>query len=380
MKSQSILLSIYSLLLIFLFSTLPGAQQKVHAEIDPLVSHIDSTVKPGDDFFLFANGKWFKENPIPPAETFNGIDLLVQDTINSQIRNICEASAKDTGELKGSDKQKIGDFFYSGMDSISLNKNGMKDLENAFKIIDKIKSIKDIPKAVAYIYSIAGRQMFAFGVGPDDRNSTKNAIFIYQSGLSLPDRSYYFDEAERMVRIRKKFIEHLDVIFKLMGYPSTQAKKTADNIMKLETAIAKSSRKIEDLRDPIKNYNKISFKRFLRYTPNFDWKIFVNDVGLHNVDTIVICQPEFFTSLNNYLKEYSVDDWKDYLKYHLVRSFASYLDDKTYQEYFNFYEAVLNGVKESKPRWKRVVEATNYFLGELIGKVYVNKYLEILTG
>ena len=375
MKSQNISLSIYLLLFIFLLSSLLGAQQNVQAKLDPLVSHIDSSVTPGNDFFLFANGKWFKENPIPPSESYNGIFLLVQDTINSQVKDICEASAKKTAELKGSNKQKIGDFFYSGMDSVSLNKNGMKDLENAFKIIDDIKSIKDIPKVVAYLYMVAGPQMFNFGVGYDDRNSVKNAVFIYQGGLSLPERSYYLDEDKRLAQIRGKFVEHMNVMFKLMGYPDIRAKKAADNVMNLEAAIAKASRKIEDLRDPIKNYNKITFKQLLKSTPNFNWNIFVDDIGLQNVDTVVICQPEFIKSLNNYLKKYSIEDWKDYLKYRLVRSLANYLDDKTYLESFNFYSAVLNGVKEPKPRWKRVVEETNNSLGELIGKVYINEYL-----
>ena len=343
--------------------------------LDPLVAHIDSTVKPGDDFFLFANGKWFKENPIPASEQNNGIWQLVQDTINSQIRTICESCASLANVEKGSNKQKIGDFFSAGMDSIALNKKGIADLGNDFKMIDSIKDINGIARAAAYIHTAAGSPLFGFGVGQDDKISSKNAIFVEQGGLSLPDRNYYFDTDAQAVMIRQKFIDHVNAMFKIIGYDSAIAKHAADNFMKLETAIAKTSRKSEDTRDPLKNYNKISFNQLTVFTPNFDWKIFTKGVGLQSVDTVVIGQPEFLIALNQYLRSFSLDDWKNYLKFHLVNSLARYLDDKTYLEFFNFYSTILRGVQEPKPRWKRVVEQTDGCLGELLGQVYVFEYL-----
>ncbi len=142
---------------------------------DALVAHIDSTVKPGDDFFLFANGKWFKENPIPASEQSNGLWQLIQDTINAQIRNVCESSAALTNAEKGSNKQKIGDFFFSGMDSVSLNQKGIADLRADLDMIDGIKDLKGIAKAASYIHTISGSPLFSFGVGQDDRISSKNA-------------------------------------------------------------------------------------------------------------------------------------------------------------------------------------------------------------
>ncbi|HKR03627.1 MAG TPA: M13 family metallopeptidase [Bacteroidia bacterium] len=342
---------------------------------DPLASHIDSTIKPGDDFFMFANNGWFKNNPIPPSEQQNGLWQLIQDTINAQVKDVCESSAALTDAEKGSNKQKIGDFFFTGMDSVTLNKNGIADLKTDFNMIDAARDAKDIVRAASYIHAVSGSPMFAFYVGQDDKISSKNAIFIYQGGLSLPDRSYYFDTDSRAVTNREKFVEHLNNMFKLMGYDDAKAKTAAGNMMKLETAIAKSSRKREDTRDPFKNYNKISFKQLSASTPNFDWNIFTEGVGLKNADTVVVGQPEFLTALNGYLKTFSMDDWKNYLKYHLVRGLARYLDDKTYMESFNFYSATLRGVKEPKPRWKRVVETTDGMLGELIGQVYVQEYL-----
>ena len=366
-------------LLMLLISTIIAfsscSQSKKDKVTDALVSHIDSTIKPGDDFFQYANGKWFRQNPIPASEQSNGIWQLVQDTINAQVRHVCESSAVIKDAPKGSNKQKIGDFFYTGMDSITLNKNGISDLKSDFEMIDAIKDINGILKTASYIHTVAASPLFGFYVGQDDKISSKNAVFIFQGGLSLPDRNFYFDTDSRAVSIRQKFIGHLENMFGIIGYSTDQAKTTATNLMKLESAIAKTSRKREDTRDPWANYHKMTIKQLAQSTPNIDWKIFMDGIGLHNVDSVIVGQPEFLTAVNGYLKSYSITDWKNYLKYHLVRSLSGYMDDKTYLESFNFYSATLRGVKEPKPRWKRVVQQTDGSLGELIGQVYVEEYL-----
>lgn len=350
-------------------------QVKNEQTTDALVTHIDSTVKPGDDFFLFANGKWFKEHPIPASEQNNGLWQLIQDTINAQVKNICESSAALKDAPQGSAKQKIGDFFFSGMDSISLNRKGISDLKADLDKIDAIKDIEGVIKEAAYIYTVSGAPLFGFGVGQDDRISNKNAVFFFQGGLSLPDRNYYFDTDPRTVMIRQKFVEHVANMFKIMGQDEASAKKSAEKLMKLETSLAKVARKREDTRDPLKNYNKYSFKQFTESSPNLKWPLFLEGVGLHGVDTVIVGQPEFIKALNGYLKSFPADDWKIYLKFHFISGLSRYLDDKTYNESFSFYSTVLRGVKEPKPRWKRVVTQTNGSLGELIGQVYVDEYL-----
>jgi putative endopeptidase len=342
---------------------------------DPLVAHIDSIVEPGDDFFDYANGRWFKENPIPASESYNGIFQIIQDTINAQVRDVCETSAALTDAPKGSNKQKIGDFFFSGMDSVSLNKRGIADLKDDLAMIDGIKDLGGLIKAAAFIHIVAGSPLFAFGVGQDDRISDKNAIFIWQGGLSLPDRRYYFDTDSAAAAVRQKFVEHAGRMFIIIGYEESRAKEAAESLMKLETAIAQSSRKREDTRDPIKNYNKISFTQLTKTTPDLNWNIFMEAAGLHGVDTVIVGQPEFLTALDGYLKKLPIADWRNYLKYHLVRRLARCLDDKTSMEAFSFYSTALRGIPEPKPRWKRVVEQTDGSLGELIGQVYVSEYL-----
>src|ERR1035437_4766272 len=175
MKKQLLQLSLLLIAAILVSCTNTTKKEQT---TDALVSHIDSTVKPGDDFFLFANGKWFKSHPIPASEQSNGLWQLIQDTINAQIRNICESSAALTNPEKGSNKQKIGDFFFSGMDSVTVNKKGISDLKDDFEMIDKITDVSDLMKATAYIQMIAGSPMFGFGLGQDEKISNKYAIYL----------------------------------------------------------------------------------------------------------------------------------------------------------------------------------------------------------
>ena len=342
---------------------------------DALTAHIDSTTKAGTDFFQFANGKWFKQNPIPASEQSNGIFQLIQDTINDQVRKICESSAAIQQVEKGSNKQKIGDLFFSGMDSTLLNKKGISDLKSDFETIDKINDLNGIIKEAAYIHTVSSAPLFNLYIAQDDRNSSKYQVYISQGGLSLPDRSFYFDTDPMAKTIRDKFIIHAVNMFKIMGFDPAVAKTSAVRLMEMETGIAKTSRKREDTRDPIANYHKMTFKALSALTPNLDWKIFINASGLTKVDSVVVGQPEFLTALNTYLKKYTVADWKNYLKFQLLEGVAAYMDDKTYMEDFSFYSTTLRGVKEPKPRWKRVVEVTDGQLGELIGQVYVTEYL-----
>ena len=352
-----------------------SCKQAKQDKADPLVSHIDSTVKAGNDFFLFANGKWFKQNPIPASEQSNGLWQLIQDTINAQVRSVCESSAALKDAPKGSNKQKIGDFFFTGMDSVNLNKKGLADLKEDLARIDAIKDIKGLAKEAAYIHSVAGAPLFRLYVGQDDRISSKYAVFVNQGGLSLPDRSYYIDNDPRTIMIRGKFVTYLTNMFRIMGYADAAAGIAAEHCMKLEIALARVSRKREDTRDPLKNYNKIPMAKLKASMPNFDWELFLMVAGMNKADTVIVGQPEFLAAENGFLKSIPLADWKSYLKIQLVSSLSRFLDDKTYLEGFNFYSTVLRGIKEPKPRWKRVVEQTDRSLGELIGQVYVNEYL-----
>ncbi len=341
---------------------------------DELALHIDSTVNPGDDFFLFANGKWFKQNPIPASEAYNGLWKTIQDTINASVRQICE-SAASANDATGSFKQKIGDFFYSGMDTVTVEKNGIGALAEEFKIIDEVKDISSLMKAAARSHIISGAPLFGFYIGQDDKLSDKYAIFISQGGLGLPNRDYYFDTDDRSKKLRAQYKELLRNFYSLSGKDETSAAKSSAAVYALEESLAKASRKLEALRDPEKNYNKMSFNGLKNSYPSLDWNMFMKEVHISNPDTVIAGQPEFLAELNKQIKSVSLETWKDYLRFHLVKGLAGYLDNKTYIQFFSFYSTALRGIEEPKPRWKRVVEETNHSLGELIAQVYVDEYL-----
>ncbi len=367
-----------SVLTAFTFYTCNTPENKSESETnikDPISEHIDTSISPGKDFFLFANNNWFKQHPIPSSEKSNGIFRTIQDTINESIKKICENSANDDKAPKGSNKQKIGDFYFSGMDTVSIEKNGISALAEELNKINAVKSIPELTNAVTHLYSIDVPCMFGFGVTRDDKNSAKYIVYLGQNRLGLPERDYYFNTDARTTNIRNEYVKHIKNIFQLMGADEKTAEENSKSIMKLETTIAKTNRKMEDLRDPYKNYNKMSVEQVGKLTPSINWNQTLLNFGLKNIDSIVVGQPEVISALETNLKKTNLTDWKAYLKWTLVNRYANYANKKMEYEHFHFYSTILDGVKEQKPRWKKIVENTDGSLGELIGQVYVDEYL-----
>ncbi len=341
---------------------------------DELVLHIDSSIHPGDDFFMFANGRWFAQNPIPASERSNGIFRTINDTINATILQICQTAAGNTND-KGSLKQKIGDYYYSGMDTVSIDKAGIAPLHKYFSEIEQIKSFDDVMRVAAHFHRISASPLFGFYVNSDDMISSKNAVFLSQGGLGLPDRDYYFNNDERTKKVRDAYPEHLKKMFELSGFEEKKATDAAADVYAVELALAKVSRKMEDLRDPFKNYNKTSVKELQEKLKFVPMQTFFSELGMNMPDTVIVGQPEFFTYLNLATSQFGIEIWKNYLRWHLLRGLAPYLNTEIEKQNFSFYGTLLNGVKEQRPRWKRVVEDTDGQLGELVGQIYVEQYL-----
>ena len=316
---------------------------------DPLVTNRDTTANPADDFFTYANGGWFKKHPIPASERSNGIFRMIQDTINNQIKNICESSAK-ANDVKGSNKQKIGDFYASGMDSVAINKAGIAPMKGEFSKIEAIKDIPGLLQTIAYLHTIGTGSAFSFYVSQDDKNSAKNALQFMQGGLGLGQRDYYFDTDKNTTNIRNEYVKHIQAMMELAGEQPDVANQKAKSIMKLETELAKSSRKLADLRDPLKNYNKMSVAQFNTVAPNINWNQMLIELKIKNSDSVIVGQPEFYKALSNCIKTYSIDDWKSYLKWNVLNSFAAYLNKDIEDQNFKFYATIMSGVKEQKPR------------------------------
>lgn len=337
--------------------------------LDPIREHRDTTVVAGDDFFNYANGNWIKANPIPASEKSNGIFQTIQDTINHQIQSICEKAAEEHQEM-GSNKQKIGDFYKSGMDSIAIDKVGISALSGELSRIDAIQDIPAVLVTMAHLHTIGAAPGFGFYVGQDDKISSKNALFLHQGGLGLGQQEYYLNADKESVRIRNAYVAHLTKMLSL-----SKISGSAKAIMQLETTLAKHSRKLEDLRDPQMNYNKMPINQLNALTPHINWTTLFPILKIQKADSVIVGQPEFFKGLDTALSQVAIADWKLYLKWNLINSYAEFLGSSIEKQNFAFFGTTLNGVKVQKPRWKRVVQQTDESLGELIGQVYVEEYL-----
>ncbi|MFY7965203.1 MAG: M13 family metallopeptidase [Chitinophagaceae bacterium] len=339
---------------------------------DPLVDNLDTTVNPGDDFFLYANGGWIKNNKIPDAESAWGIGNLVQEEIYKRLISINEKAVKEGG-AKGSVTQKIADFWSSAMDTNAINKDGITPLTKDLDRIGAAATVADLIKLSAEFSTKGSNTFFNNYIAQDDKNSEQIAYMLSQGGLGMPNRDYYFNTDEKSVAVQNAFKEYLVKIFKQLGNNDAVANKAMMDVYAFETRLAKASRKLADLRDPYKNYNKISIATLQTLTPNINWSDYWNIAKIPKLDSVIVGQPEFYTALNNELKTAPIEVLKNYIKYNYVSDFASFLDDKTFMDKFN-YNKTLSGAKEPRPRWKRVLDAQEGAMGEALGQLFVKEY------
>jgi putative endopeptidase len=337
------------------------------------VSHIDSAISPGENFFLYANNRWFTENPIPGTKNSVGIFRTIQDTINSQVRQVCEKSAALTNAEKGSKEQMIGDYYAAGLDTNTIEKNGLSALKEQLDMINAITSPMEITSAAAKLHVVGCSPLFNFRVGIDDKNSSAYAAFFYQGGIGLPDREYYFSNEGENPKIRTEYVKHIQNMLSLAKL--TSSKDAGVKVFAIEKSLAQASRKLEDTRDPYKNYNKVSVRTFTNRFTVLNTATILSTYQLNNIDSVIIGQPEFFTALESALMTNSLADWKLYLQWNLISSYSDKLTKNLDIENFNFFGKVLSGRKAQKPRWERIVEDTDGSLGELIGQIYVKEYL-----
>lgn len=338
------------------------------------VKNIDSTVKPTDDFYQFVNGNWIKNNPIPETESRWGSFSELEIQNKNKLRTILEEASSNKSAKAGSNEQKIGDFYAVAMDSVKLNKDGISPLKDEFTVIDNIKTSDDLIKAVAHFHMIGVGPMFSGFIGQDPKNSAAYITQLYQGGLSLPDRDYYTNKDERTLGIQKAYIDHVSKMFVLLGDKKEVADKEAKTVFDIETGLAKASMTKVEQRDPEKIYHKKTSKELAELSPNINWNLYFTELGLKDVNEVVVGQPDFYKSLNASMKSVSIIDWKTYMRWNLIDAFASKLSDDFVNEHFNFYGKTLVGIPTIKPRWKRALEATDASLGDALGQVFVEKY------
>ncbi|WP_443937530.1 M13 family metallopeptidase [Pedobacter sp. MW01-1-1] len=334
---------------------------------------MDTTVNAGDNFFLYANGKWMKETVIPKTETGWGSFYTLYNDNLKNLKEILSEAAK-ANATKGSTEQKVGDFYASGMDSVTIEKLGVEPIKPILAKIDAIKNDQELIAFVADGYKEGQGYLFSFWVGPDDKISSKNAVNFGQGGITLPEKSYYFDQDDKAKKIRAAYVTYIAKLFKLSG-DSINNTKYADDVLKLETLLAQSHSTPVELRDPQKNYNKFAVAAFQQKVPNINLKLVMQKLLL-NTDTILVGQPKYYEALSTLIKSQPIALWKEKLKFDALNSSANALTQAFRDARFDFFGKTLSGQQAPTERWKSMVNNTDSNLGELLGQLYVEKYFK----
>jgi putative endopeptidase len=356
----------------------PPQIEKQPPPLDP--QNMDTSVKPQDDFYLYANGGWIKRNPIPPEFARWGSFNELAEHNNDALHEILDKAAAVAPKIPGkpnlekaaeADLQKVGDFYASGMNEKAVDAARVTPLTDEFKRIDALKDRNDILKEIAHLHELGVRAFFRFAANQDAKNSTMVIAQALQGGLALPDRDYYTKEDAASKKLRDQYIEHVTKMLTLVGEPAGPAADHAKKIMALETSLAKPARTRVQLRDPQKNYNKMKQAELQALTPDWNWADYFKEIKLTEPGDINVGQPDFFKAAGQVFASTPIEDWKTYLRWHLLHGMAGSLSKDFVDEDFNFFTKILTGAQELKPRWKRVVAKTDEELGESLGKLYV---------
>jgi len=335
------------------------------------VSTIDASVKPIEDFDAFANGNWKKKNAIPATEnSWGSFNILDKETREVKIKGIVKELLTLENPKKGSEAQLITGFYHSFLDTVTIEKRGITPI---VPLSEKILAAKNIEELIALSGELAKLSVsgpFDVGVGADDRNSTMNAVFMGQSGLSLRDRNYYENKDSSMIRIRGEFVKHVDKMFSMAGWNVTSPGET---ILDFETRMALIQLKNFEMRDPVKMYNKIAFSELPKLAPEINWAGYYQSFGLHT-DTVIVQDKNYLKHLSQLVGSTSLDVMKTYYRWHLLTNFSSLLPTQFNKEAFHFFNTVMYGVKEQRPREERAIINVNFRLGMPLGKLFVAKY------
>jgi putative endopeptidase len=330
-------------------------------------------VKPQDDFFQFVNGNWLKNNPIPQTESRWGNFNILNENNMETLRNILEDAAKDDAAIMGSVRQKVRDFYRIAMDTLKLEREGTQPARVSLKRVESLTDKKQLGSLLGSFHRMGIGAFFGMYVSLDVKDNTKYVVWFSQGGLSLPDRDYYLKQDAKSKKIREEYLVHLRTMYNLFGYNDADAERAANSILKLETGLAEVSMTRVENRNMEKKYNKRALADLRKQWNNLYLDEYLNETGLSAKlpDTVIVAQPAFFEYLNTTLVNEKLETIKDYLRWKVMNDAAGVLNDAVSKENFRFYATVIQGTKEQKPRWKRVVASANSMIGELLGQEYV---------
>ncbi len=333
--------------------------------------HMDKSVRPGDNFFMFMNGAWIDATEIPADKSNYGGFGILRDESTEHVKAIIEESA--TGDFaKGSDEQKVGDLYKSYLDMDTRNAKGLSPLQPELDRIDAIGSYDDL---AVYFGGVVRRNLdapFAVSQFADLKIPTHYGMYAYQSGLGLPDREFYFNDDEKSVEIRSEYVAHIEKMFDLAGWHD--GGRAAQTIMALETRLAGEQMLKEDTRKWADNYNKVPLEDLSGVMPNFNWDLYLAETRISDVDGLIVVTTDYMKALDGIIRDTDLDTWKTYSRWVALNNTASRLSAELDAQNFAFYGTTLSGTEEQEPMWRRATAAVNGSLGEVVGKVYVARH------
>ena len=335
-------------------------------------NYIDSTTSPCENFYQYAIGNWQANNPVPETESRWMAFNILNEENRKKLLKIVDDVAQNDNVKQGTEEQMIRDFYRSGMDTLAIESKGISEISDLLSRIDNATSITDVQELFGVLAPIGINTPIGLYISADSKNSKMNIVYAGQSGLNLPDRDYYLNDNTKFQDIRTAYVEHINN----MMHMAEDSTSPGQNILDLETALAEISWSRLERRDPNKRYNKKNLEDWDSSLDVIDIQSILSNRGFSAFDTIIVSQPSFYDALNDLLKEQPMSSWKSYMKWNVVSSFASFLNQSMVEERFSFYSKKLRGTQMMKPRDERVFSVINRSLGEPLGKLFVKSYFD----
>ena len=341
------------------------------------LANLDSTYLPGTDFYMFATGGWQKAHPLTDEYSRYGSFDVLQENNNKQLRELIEGVAAQQNE-KGSVAQKIADLYNSAMDSVALNEHGLDEIA-AFLACDGYQTSAQITQDwLKQVWPKMLRQgvdgLMGFYIGADEKDSKNNILSIVQGGLTLGQKDYYLDQDPETAKIREAYVAYIRQLVSHVGFGETDAARISDDVMRIETRLAKASKSMTELRDPEANYHKMSYDQLKKDFAGIDWDAYLHIFGISGLKDVIVGQPEAIHEVEKILAEETPEALQNVYLWHAIDMAAGYVDDESRNLSFAFWGTALSGKTQDRPRWKRAVSSVEGCLGEALGQLYVAKY------
>jgi putative endopeptidase len=359
---------------ILLGSIVTQAQTSVTKFIDS--ANMDFTVKPGDDFYSYASGNWIKNNPVPAKETRWGSFNQLRDFNINAVKTVLVKAAADKTAPAGSVEKRVGDFYTAGMDSATIEQRGASPVTPFLERINKISNVRDVLDEISWLRKMGlANPLFSFFVAQDRKNVEHMIPQFGQGGTTLPDRDYYLKNDGRNPAIQEAYKKYITTLFTLTGAAQEKAQRNANAIYELEKKLAAAQMSRVEMRDPYKTYNKFFVADLAKITPGINWQQLLIQLNVKGEDSILVSNPSFFKSIDSLLTATSIDDWKLYLQWNVLKGAAPHLSNAFVAANFAFNQ-VQSGQKVQTPRWQRISQLTDGSVGELLGQLYVKEYFK----